>query len=140
MAASRPLLHLPMIAGACAAGYALCLAFVTGQQAHADAMVVQNRQPLGAALDDATRQRVRTAATVDRAGRQLEQAADAYERALRASASLDETLAALAARVESASGAAAALPDRIVLPAPQIQVVQVAAPPPVQAVTGASGG
>ena len=140
MAGSRPQLHLPLIAGACATGYALCLAFVTGQQAHADALVLEAREPMRVALRDAERQRQLTAATIRGTSRHLERAAEAYERAARASASLDETLAALAGTVESVSGAAASLPDRVALPAPQIRVVQVAAPPPVQAVTGASGG
>jgi hypothetical protein len=139
MAASRPFVHLPMIAGACAAGYALCLAFVTGQQAGEDARVMAAREPMRAALQDAGRQRQRTSASVETAGRRLERAAEAYEAAARASASYGESLEALAGTVESVSGAAAALPDRVVLPAPQIQVVQVVAPP-VQAVTGASGG
>jgi hypothetical protein len=139
MAAPRPVLHLPVIAGASAVAYGLALAFVTSLQASADARVAAARLPIETAVRDAASQRVLTAREVRRAGRILEDAAAAYDRALRASSALDEALAALAGGVESASGAAARLPDRIALPAPRIQVVQVAAPPPVQATTGASG-
>lgn len=139
MAAQRPIVHLPLIAGASAVAYGLTLAFVTGLQAAADARIAASRQPMEDAVRDAASQRTRTAQDVRRAGRILAEAAAAYERALQASTALDEALAALAGGVESASGAAARLPDRIALPAPRIQVVQVAAPPPVQATTGASG-
>jgi hypothetical protein len=142
MPPARPILHLPVLAGACAAAYAATLAFVTGQQADADAIARANRQPLQEAVAAATSERRDAAADIRRAGARLERAGRAYRTALRASASLDGALVALAGDVETATGAAAALPERISLPVPQVQVVHVAAPavaPPVQAVTGGSG-
>ncbi|HEY7332054.1 MAG TPA: hypothetical protein VH859_03755 [Candidatus Limnocylindria bacterium] len=139
MAAARPVIHLPLLAGACAAAYAVSLAFVTGQQAAADAALRATREPLRHAVTDAAQERLRAVVAVRRAAARLERAGGAYRRTLEASADLDAYLAALAEEVAVVTGAAAALPDRVALPAPQIQVVQVTSAPPVQAVSGGSG-
>ena len=68
MATPKPILHLPLIAGACAASYALSLAFVTTQQARADARVAAAHEPMQEALGAAARQRLNTAVAVGSAG------------------------------------------------------------------------
>lgn len=142
MASSRPILHLPALAGACAAAYALCLSFVTSQQAQADAAITAARQPLQQGATRAFRQRALTTDQVRLAGVALSRAAAAYDATISSSRALDDALLDLADHVGAATGAAARLPDRVQLPVPQVQVVQVAtaAPPAVQAVTGGSGG
>jgi hypothetical protein len=140
MSAKRPLLHLPALAAAGTALYAASLAFVTGQQAAADARVAAEREPMRQAAIEAGQRRERVTAAAQRAAAALEQAAGSYSAALAQSASLDEALSLLAGSVEAATGAAAALPDRIQLAAPRTTVVTVITqPPPVQATTGASG-
>lgn len=140
MAVKRPLLHLPALAAAGTALYAASLAFVTGQQAAADARTVASREPMRQAAADAALRRERVTDSAQHAAAALEQAADGYAGVLAQSASLDEALRLLADRVGTATGAAAALPDRVQLAAPQTTVVTVVTQaPPVQATTGASG-
>ena len=140
MAGAKPILHLPALAALCAAAYAASLAFVTAQQADADAALRASRQPMQDAVAALGEARKRTTADVGRATGELERAGWAYARTVRASTELDAALASLAEEVATTTGAAAALPDRISLPAPQVQVIRVsAAAPAVQAVTGGSG-
>jgi hypothetical protein len=139
MAASRPVLHLPGLTAAATALYAASLAFVTGQQAATDAQRVAAGEPMRQAAAQAARQREVATGTLQRAADALHAAADGYARAAAESAALDDGLAQLAELVGKASGAAASLPDRVVLAAPRTSVVTVVTQPPVQATTGASG-
>ena len=140
MARHRPLLHLPVLATAGTAIYAASLAFVTGQQAATDGVLAAAREPMRQATVEAGRRTEQLTADAQRAADALQQAADGYAAALAQSASLDAALRQLAEKVETATGAAARLPDRVQLPAPQTSVVTVAPQaPPVQATTGASG-
>ena len=140
MGRRRPLLHLPVLATAGTAIYAASLAFVTGQQAVADGTLAAAREPMRQATIEAGRRADRLTAGAQRAADALRQAADGYATALAQSASLDGALSQLAAKVETATGAAANLPDRVQLPAPRTTVVNVVSQaPPVQATTGASG-
>lgn len=139
MASTRPFVHLPVLAAAGTALYAACLAFVTGQQAAADARVVAAREPMQRAAEHAARNREQLTATLQRAAAELQRASEGYAATLAQSASLDEALQLLADRVEAVSGSAASLPDRVQLAAPRTTVVTVVTQPPVQATTGASG-
>ena len=138
MSAPRPLLHLPLIAGACTVAYAAALAFVTDQQALADREVAAERAPMALAGASAARERALATRAVRVAAARLRAAASGYDAAVAESTQLDAALEALAAQVTQVSGAVAQLPDRAPLPAAQVSVVRVAAPQ-VQAVTGASG-
>jgi len=139
MAANRPLAHLPVLAAAGTALYASSLIFVTGQQAAADAQVSAAREPMRQAALEATRRRELVTTKVQRAADALQLAGDGYAAAIAQSVSLDDALRLLASGVETATGAAARLPDHITLAAPQTRVVTVVTQPAVQAVTGASG-
>jgi hypothetical protein len=138
MAVPRPVLHLPLIAGACTAAYAAALVFVTDQQAAADREVTAERAPMIVAAATTVRDRADATRAVRVAADRLRAAGVGYEAALDESARLDVALEALAREVAQVSGAAAQLPDRIALPVAQVSVVRVTAPA-VQAVTGASG-
>lgn len=141
MASARPVVHLPALAAAGTALYAASLAFVTGQQAAADARVVAEREPMQRAAAEAAMHREQATEALQRAADALQRAADGYAATLAQSASLDEALQLLADRVETASGSAASLPDRVQLAAPRTTVVTVVTQAPaVQATTGASGG
>ncbi len=138
MGAPRPLIHLPLIAGACTAAYAAALVFVTDQQAAADRELSTQRAPMVLAAADAARERAEATRAVRVAADRLRAAGAGYEAALDGSAQLDAALEALAREVAEVTGAVAQLPDRVALPVARVSVVRIAAPQ-VQAVTGASG-
>jgi hypothetical protein len=140
MASSRGIAHLPVLAAVGTALYAASLAFVTGQQATADARVVASREPIRRATVEAASNRESLTDALKRAAVALQHANEGYAATVAQSASLDEALQLLAGRVAAASGSAASLPDRVQLTAPRTTVVTVVTqPPPVQATTGASG-
>jgi hypothetical protein len=139
MAVQRPLLHLPLVAGACVAAYAGALVLVTDQQAALDRDVAASREPLRVAAAVAQQERLVTTRAIRGAADRLRAAAGAYDATIDRSAALDDALESLAALVTDVSGAVSQLPARISLPAARVRVVTVT-PPTVQAVTGASGG
>jgi len=141
MAAPRTIVHVPLLAAACAGLYAVALSAVALLQSQHDAQVAAGRQPLIDAAAQAAEQRSLTEDAIRRASDALSLAADRYSAASSASGDLDGTLAHLADQVALVTGASAQLPTSVALPAAPSRVVvvtQVAAPP-AQATTSASG-
>jgi len=142
-----PLLSTParagMLLGVSAAVYAVTLAGVAGQQAGSDAALAAARAPDLAAVDtaraanDALEARVRAA---DRATRDL---AHAYDGTAADAADYQARLDELTALVAEVRGSAAALPNRIPLPAVVIHGsiggTRSSRPPATSGRTGASG-
>lgn len=138
MAASRPVLHLPVIAAVCTGVYAGSLAGVAGLQATQESALAEARQPL---LDAAARGREASASTAEAVGRAndaLAAASERYSAVMQTSGDLDGALGRLTEQVAEISGAAAQLRTSVALPAAGGSVSMVSAPA-TQATTGASG-
>jgi phage shock protein A len=132
-------MHLPMALGLGTGLYAVTLAGVTALQARTDAALAAERQPLSVAVGEVTQSRAALEGQLQVTVSSLNAAAAAYDRVRGHSADLETALSALAARVSSATGAAASLPSRISLPAAPGGVSSVSTAPATQATTGASG-
>jgi hypothetical protein len=138
--AAKPVIHLPVFAGASAVLYAGSLALVTALQSDLDAELAATRAPMLEASRQAATEGAQTISAVKRASDALSAAVARYGAATDASLSLDAALSALAEQVSRATGAAARLPATISLPAAPSRVGGVVVAPPTQATTGASGG
>lgn len=135
----RPL-HLAVMIGASTAVYAASLAAVTAFQSSDDRALMQRQAP----AEDAV---TRLSTGHDRLEASIGQAADAYDRAGRGYDALtpqllgtEDSLTQLAARVQTISGAARALPAAISLPPISRTVIRTTTSRPrTSASTGASG-
>jgi hypothetical protein len=132
--------HLGVILGLSTGAYALTLAAVTGLQSSAEAATRMERAPTIAAIDAMAAGHDRLTARLEAARAVYEAAAGMYGNAGLQIADLDARLSALAAAVSEVSGTASSLPSGVKLPPVSRSVVTVAAAPPTQATTGASGG
>jgi hypothetical protein len=132
--------HVGVLVGLSTGAYALTLAGITGLQSSAEEVTRAARAPLVAAVGEMTTQHDGLQARLDRARVAYEAAAGAYSDAGLAVASLEARIADLAAAVAEVSGTASSLPSGVRLPTVSRSVAGVAAPPPTQATTGASGG
>jgi hypothetical protein len=137
--AKKAPLHVPIALGVTAGIYAVSLAGVTGLQHQADAAVAAGHQPMSDALSGLARERASLEANLRSTVDSLNAASAGYAATLDDSAALDASVAALAAQVQAATGAAAKVPATSSLPsAPRVVTVVVTAPA-TQATTGASG-
>jgi len=138
MAASRPLLHLPIYAAACTGLYAGSLSLVTMLQADHNASLTRDEAPLLDAVSRAGAARRAAEDAVTSASGALGTASDRYANATTLSAQLDAAMANLAAKVANVTGVSTSLPATTRLPTAPSAVTHVAAPA-TAATTGASG-
>jgi phage shock protein A len=132
-------LHLPVVLGVGTGLYAVALAGVTALQAHADAALAAERQPLSAAVASVSGRRQALERQLQATVSSLNAAATAYDAVRGHSVALETALGTLAAQVTAATGAAASLPSHVSLPAAVGTVSSVTTAPATQATTGASG-
>lgn len=137
--AKKAPLHVPIALGVTAGLYAVSLAGVTGLQHQADTAATANHQPMSDALSGLARERAALEANLRSTVDSLNAASAAYASTLDDSASLDASVAALAAQVQAATGAAAKIPSTSRLPSAPRVVTVVATAPATQGTTGASG-
>jgi predicted RecB family endonuclease len=139
-AAKKAPLHVPIALGVTAGLYAVSLAGITGLQHQADVAQAARQQPLADAISGLARERATLEANLGTTVDSLNAVSAAYGTAVSGTTALDTSVAALAAQVQAATGAAARLPASSArLPsAPRVVTVVVAAPA-TQATTGASG-
>jgi hypothetical protein len=148
--------------GLCAGVYAGSLTAVTVLQIEHDRALIQDRAPVGEAIEILGRHNDSMASEVDVAGGAFERAAERYDGVAKGVLDLDEAVQRLALRVAEIKGSAMQIPNAISL----LPVIRVAprsaggsgssggsgsagsrtnpkpkpAPPPADGSTGASGG
>ncbi len=132
---ARALILLGLSGGA----YALTLAGVTGLQSASEAALSAQRDPMAAGIQRLAREHDALAAGLAESRRAYAAAVAAYEATGTGISAMESALGDLAAAVSDLSGTAAALPATVPVPTVTRNVAK-AAPSPVQATTGASGG
>jgi hypothetical protein len=137
--------HIGVLVGLSTSAYALTLAGITGLQSSTEGAARAARAPMVAAIGEMTTAHDGLQARLDRARVAYEAAAGAYSDAGLAVDGLEARITALVAAVTEVNGSASSLPSAVRLPAVRLpavtrSVTAAAAPPPVQATTGASGG
>lgn len=133
-------LHLAVLVGASTAAYAVSLAGVTALQSSADQALILARSPSEEAAARIATGHDRLQADVERSAATYAASAARFDDLAARLASLDTSLDAYAARMEKVSGAAHALPARVVLPRVSRAVTTSRSKPATSASTGASGG
>ena len=135
----RPL-HLAVLAGLSASGYAGSLALVAVLQSSADATLIAERAPIRAAADAIRSSHDGLEATVAAATRRYSQLTGGYSALLPEIAGIGASLDSLAKTTAGVTDSTLTLPTHVSLPTVQAapRVVRVAAPT-TQATTGASG-
>ena len=131
--------HVGVLLGLSTGAYALSLAFVSGQQASAEAATAAQRAPALATIDALDRGHAGIEADLRAARSAYENAAAAYAATGTGFQDLEGRLADLAAAVAKVNGTAASMPTAVRLPAVSRSVAAAPAPA-VNATTGASGG
>jgi hypothetical protein len=135
----RRTVHLAVLAGLSACGYAGFLAFVTMLQASTDAAAIGERAPLHALTDTIASSHDRLEASVIAASSRYGQMTDRYDALLPQIIQLEASLDTLAKTTSNVTDSTLRLPSRVSLPAlPATRVVRIA-PPTAHGVTGASG-
>ena len=136
--ARRPV-HLAVMLGASTGAYALALAAVTGFQSASDAAALRASAPLVAAQTSVGADHGVLEQDLRDATDRYTELADRYDRLTPRLADLEAALDSLAGSTQAITESAAALPDRISLPAVR-RAPQAVAAPRTHAVTSASGG
>jgi hypothetical protein len=138
--ARRPY-HLAVYLGLATATYAAVLAAVTGLQSATEAAERDSGQPTRTAIERLADGHDRLEGTVDAVGETYARSVAGYEALLTQLSALESSLEVLRTDVSDVAGTARHLPDRAPMPplAPVTGTVR-AAPPSVDATTGASGG
>jgi hypothetical protein len=134
----RPL-HLVVLFGASAGAYAVSLAGVTAQQSQADAVVIAQRAPVAAAIDQAAAAHRALEGDLTTATRRYRDLAAGYARVVGELEGMERATDAVVVRAARVADAAGSMPTRVALPAVPA-APRAAVPAPVtHATTGGSG-
>lgn len=136
--ARRPL-HLAVMIGASTAVYAASLAAVTAFQSGDDQALMRRQAPAEDAVTRLSSGHDHLDAAIGRAADAYDRAAGGYDALGSQLAGTEDSLAQLATRVQTISGAARALPGAVSLPPISRTVIRTTSRPKTSASTGASG-
>lgn len=137
--------HLGVAIGLSTTAYALSMTVVTGLQIEHDRALIEDRRPVEDAIAMLGAHHERIAAQLEEALKRYESGSQDYEAISARLREVRAQIERLGLSVESIEGMAGLLPSQLRLPAIPSTIVPrapapVAAPPPTNAKTGASGG